>query len=238
MQSWTVAAAQVASKPGDIALNIARHLDFIACAAKNGVELLVFPEFSLTGLPPLPSNAYDVAPEQLVPLARSAAKHQMTIMVGLPHADKQGLPSAALSFLPDGGQISVRCSCQEAQALYPVVGQQGRRFSLGFNKLTQHTQPVTASPPYADLYASGQFIDEAEWVAASASLQAWSRTYRKVVLMANHAISYGEVRSGGRSACWDEHGQLVVRADEGELLAIGRRHQNQWYGEVVPLSRE
>jgi len=45
----TLAAAQVASVPGDIAANTGRHLRFASQAADKGVRLIVFPELSLTG---------------------------------------------------------------------------------------------------------------------------------------------------------------------------------------------
>lgn len=48
MARLTVAAAQIACRPGDIAANLAAHLDRIAEARERGVDLLVFPELSLT----------------------------------------------------------------------------------------------------------------------------------------------------------------------------------------------
>lgn len=45
----TLAVAQTISIPKDINANIALHLQFMALAARQGVQLLVFPELSLTG---------------------------------------------------------------------------------------------------------------------------------------------------------------------------------------------
>ena len=44
-----VGIAQMAPEAGNISANIAKHKEFILQAAKAGVELLVFPELSLTG---------------------------------------------------------------------------------------------------------------------------------------------------------------------------------------------
>src|SRR5205085_9534817 len=44
-----VAAAQIASVPGDIPANLRKHLDAIDAARSKGVEVLLFPELSLTG---------------------------------------------------------------------------------------------------------------------------------------------------------------------------------------------
>jgi len=44
-----IAAAQCVSIGGDLAANVATHTRFVALAAGAGVEVLVFPELSLTG---------------------------------------------------------------------------------------------------------------------------------------------------------------------------------------------
>jgi len=44
-----VAAAQVASVPGDLAVNMRKHLDMIDAARASAIDVLVFPELSLTG---------------------------------------------------------------------------------------------------------------------------------------------------------------------------------------------
>lgn len=59
MPTLTIAAAQSISVAGDLPGNIARHLDFMASAAEQGVQLLVFPELSLTGYEP--ERAFDLA---------------------------------------------------------------------------------------------------------------------------------------------------------------------------------
>ncbi len=49
MPPLIIAAAQSSSIAGDLAGNIARHQRFMQMAAEHGVQLLVFPELSLTG---------------------------------------------------------------------------------------------------------------------------------------------------------------------------------------------
>ena len=44
-----VAAAQIASERGDVAANVRKHIDVIDAARGAGVDVLVFPELSLTG---------------------------------------------------------------------------------------------------------------------------------------------------------------------------------------------
>jgi predicted amidohydrolase len=44
-----VAAAQIATTPQDLGTNLNTHLEYIALARSQGIDLLVFPELSLTG---------------------------------------------------------------------------------------------------------------------------------------------------------------------------------------------
>ena len=52
MTGPVLAAAQCSAVAGDIAANAGRHLDFIDAAHRQGVNILVFPELSLTGYEP------------------------------------------------------------------------------------------------------------------------------------------------------------------------------------------
>ncbi len=47
-----IAAAQVRSLPGEIVRNVHRHCEVVQSAAVHGVNLIMFPELSLTGYEP------------------------------------------------------------------------------------------------------------------------------------------------------------------------------------------
>jgi predicted amidohydrolase len=51
-RDFSIAAAQSSSIPGDIEANVARHAVFVRTAARAQVNLIVFPELSLTGYEP------------------------------------------------------------------------------------------------------------------------------------------------------------------------------------------
>ena len=52
MTGTVFAAAQCSAVAGDIAANVRRHLEFMDAAHGQGVDVLVFPELSLTGYEP------------------------------------------------------------------------------------------------------------------------------------------------------------------------------------------
>lgn len=86
MTALTIAAAQSISIAGDVPGNIARHLAFMRVAAEHGVQLLVFPELSLTGYEPSLAAGLAIAPgdEALAPLREMARELRITAVVGMP----------------------------------------------------------------------------------------------------------------------------------------------------------
>lgn len=78
-----IAAAQYSGQHQSVDDHITHHLRFIAEAARQGCDLLVFPELSLTGsgmtmLPLPPGDA------QLEPLLDAAHRYRITVIAGLP----------------------------------------------------------------------------------------------------------------------------------------------------------
>lgn len=57
MSSPVLVAAQCAVQAGDLAANLALHLDFMRRAAEQGARLIVFPELSLSGYEPALASA-------------------------------------------------------------------------------------------------------------------------------------------------------------------------------------
>ncbi|MEE3214183.1 MAG: nitrilase-related carbon-nitrogen hydrolase, partial [Pseudomonadota bacterium] len=71
-----VACAQINARLGDVEANLAHHLDVIHDARRRGVELLVFPELSLTGYglgPRVLEVAMPSEDPRLIQLAKAAA---------------------------------------------------------------------------------------------------------------------------------------------------------------------
>ncbi|WP_262398274.1 nitrilase-related carbon-nitrogen hydrolase [Zongyangia hominis] len=95
---------QMVSRPGAVDENLRRMADFCREAAGSGVDLLCFPELSITGYHP---DAAELA--QPVPgpasgtLSRLAASYGMTVCAGLTEHNPQGRPFLSqLVCLPDG----------------------------------------------------------------------------------------------------------------------------------------
>lgn len=125
-----VGLAQIDSRLGELDDNVGHHLEWIERARREGVELLVFPELSLTGyrllhLTPRVSLQPDRSP--LVDRLRAAAP-EMAVLVGCVEEDERGfLFNTALMLA--GGEIVHR----HRKLYLPTYGifQEGRFFGEG-----------------------------------------------------------------------------------------------------------
>ncbi|MBM3072565.1 carbon-nitrogen hydrolase family protein [Lelliottia sp. RWM.1] len=215
MSQWNIAAAQYARQHHRVDEHVEHHLRFIAEAARQQCNLLVFPELSLTGpgestLPTPPGD------QQIFPLVHAAQFHDITVIAGLT-LETQGHREKGLAlFTPFHDEI----------LRYP----QGKGAYLTPDE--QHLTIVDSqsdSPnldPLATLFTSSQAVGDNRWRQSISTLQRFAHKYAIAVLMAN---------ARGGSALWDDKGQLIVRADRGELLLTGSLNRQGWQGDIIPL---
>lgn len=246
--SLILAAAQSTSIPGDIPRNVAHHLRFAAIAAGDGVQLLVFPELSLTGyeLALAQSNVIVADAASLDPLRHFATRAQMTIVAGAPVANEHGgLHIAALAFRPDGSVLTyTKVHVHHSEEPVFTSGPGGPELVVHDNAVALAICADAAHPRHAagaasrgaNVYAAGVMIDDAGYARKMPMLRDYARQHRMAVLMANYSGSTGGERSAGRSAIWSEDGELVAGSTgTEEALVVGRKLNGGWSGVVVPL---
>ncbi|WP_247842205.1 carbon-nitrogen hydrolase family protein [Pseudomonas sp. MWU12-3103b] len=250
MSMFTVAAAQSISIAGDLAANLARHLRFMAVAAEQGVELLVFPELSLTGYEGQIAADLAIDPQDAVlqPLRDCARELGLTAVVGMPIRDRDSskVLIGALTLGGDGSlEVYSKQHLHSGEELFYAPGAGGSSLSIGGDTVAlavcadfSHASHTAAAANLgADLYAAGVLIGENGYDVDSAILQGYAQNHSMAVLMANHAGLTGGWQSAGRSAFWSESGTLVVAArGPGEVLVIARRDAGAWQGRVVPVA--
>ncbi|MFA1018194.1 nitrilase-related carbon-nitrogen hydrolase [Enterobacter sp. SAT-E-asb] len=215
MSHWNIAAAQYGDQHHSVDDHVTHHLRFIAEAARQRCDLLVFPELSLTGsgastLPPPPDDA------QLEPLLNAAHLYQITVIAGLP-VEHNGLRQKGLALFTPARNRILRYPQGHGASL--VQGE--KQLSI----IDAHADSPNLDPR-ATLVTSCQSVRDNRWRQSISTLQRFAHKYAIAVLMANAC-------SG--SALWDEKGQLVVRADKGELLVTGTLGGEGWQGDVIPL---
>jgi predicted amidohydrolase len=244
-----VAAAQSASLAGAVTENVARHLRLVQTAADQGVQLLVFPELSLTGYEPQLARANAVSPDdpRLDPMRRLACDASMAVVVGAPLlSGARALRIAALAMLPDG---SVSTYTKEhlhpgeegtfAPGLGgPMLQVGGAAVALAICADTTHPEHAArAAARGATVYAAGVLISEKGYAVDAALMQGYAAEHGMCVLMANHSAASGGYVPAGRSAIWSEHG-TPVSASSGteEALVLGRKAGGIWEGLMLAAS--
>lgn len=217
MSPWNVAAAQYDPGHQGIDAHVQDHLRFIDAAARQQCHLLVFPELSLTG-PANDSGILAAPPSEhdLAPVVRAAHTLDITVIAGL--------------------TLDIKGTRQKGLALFSPKMARPRCYRQGTGACLSADDPhllivdskteLPAIDPLAALFTSSQAIGETRCRDSISRLQRFAHRYAIAVLMAN---------AHGNSALWDASGQLIVRADKGELLLTGSWGKQGWQGDIIPL---
>ncbi len=105
-----VGMAQIYPKLGDVRTNLDKHLEYIASAAQQGVDLLLFPELSLTGYQLqdlVPEVAITTSPDDLVFSALLNASQQLDFTFGFVQRDTRNRYYIAQAYLSKGECLHV-----------------------------------------------------------------------------------------------------------------------------------
>lgn len=245
-----IAAAQSVSIPGDIAANVQEHLRFIAQARHHGVDMLVFPELSLTGyeLPRLQACCLTPQDPRLAPLREAAQEVGMSVVVGapVPQAGHSTPAIGAITFAPDGG-VSLYCKqhLHAGEEAYASPGQEPSGVqALGRERCVLAICADTSNPRHAQaaadrgasLYMASVLVSEGGYANDAAQLQAYATRHGFAVLMANHGAPSGGFASAGRSAFWAGGGHLVAAVPgAGRYLLVAQRDGERWSAGSVAL---
>jgi NAD+ synthase (glutamine-hydrolysing) len=238
----TIGLAQISPRLGDVKANLGKHLTFVERAAAQGVELLVFPELSLTGYM-LQDLAHDTAlavsrtpaPDEpfLAPLLD--ASHKLDLVVGFVQRDVRGRLFTAGAYLAQGRIVHVH-----RKVYLPTYGMfdEGRDFDLGeevraFDTRFGRTGLLIcedfwhASPPYllwldgADLMlltssSPGRGIDHRNKLGSSRFVELVNQAYASLfgcfVTHTNRVGFEDGVNFWGGSTVFGPDGELIAQA--------------------------
>lgn len=246
--TFKVAAAQFVPVKGDIDANIIKHCQIIQIAAKEHVDLIVFPELSLTGYEPELSSDLKIlcSDVRLYPLRCLAEQFQMTIIVGAPIENKNNKPKIGAIVFHSDGSVSHynKMHLHSGEDLFFSAGNQYYSFlkydlsiSLAICADTNYASHAEqAFLKRSDIYISSMLIGATGYSGDTKKLRHYAHTYQMAVVMANYCGPTGGWLATGKSAIWDDQGNMIAQATETECaIAIGYRRSNYWQGYVVTI---
>lgn len=248
-----IAAAQTPSVPNDVAANVETHLHFVASAASMGVQVLVFPELSLTGyeLAGVSDTALKPDAPVLHPLRSAAMRHGMALVVGAPiwQAETRHKPGiGAIVFEPDGSHaVYLKRHLHSGEGQFASAGSEDahvrtwceERMALAIcADIAEPAHAEAAADAGASFYLAGVLISETGYAQDAALARQHATKHGMAVLVANHGAPSGGFASAGRSAFWSPGGALVGQTPgTGPWLLIAERDTaNGWSAHAETVS--
>lgn len=238
-----VAVAQIDSQLGDLRGNTNKHLDFIRRAADSGVEVLLFPELSLTGYS-LGSRVPEVAlprDHEIIKLISQAAPN-MTVLVGFVEEGPAAQFFNSVVALRDGRVVFIHRKLN-----IPTYGslEEGKLFASGsyvdtfsvhgrwrggvmicadlWNPALVHlsmvhgTTLLFAPLNSAEYVVSEEFSNPRSWDTV---LRFYAIMYAMPILVANRVGDEHGTRFWGQSRIIDPRGEVLDQADDASECLV------------------
>lgn len=241
-----LAAAQTQPKRGNIDANLLDHYRLIQLAAINGAQLIVFPELSITGYEREDSArlAFSENDSQLDHLKKLATENKITIIAGAPIRIQSDLFLGEFCIAPnDSVSIYTKQFLHTGEEVYyqssfnynPLLEIENERISCAICADIDHPKhPENARKRNSSTYIASIFFSPNGIPQAHQSLQNYASQYQMNVLMANFGgDSYGSP-SGGRSAFWNNKGELIAQMkDSGSGLLLVEKQDSDWTSKIL-----
>ena len=246
----TLGIAQTSPKLGDVPANLTQHLALIEQAAAQSVELLLFPELSLTGYN-LQDLVYEVAIRPTAgdpvfgPLLAATREHRMDVVVGFVEEDRRHRFYIAQAYLSGG---EVRHVHHKVYLPTYTLFDEGRYFAWGDTVRAFDTRFGRvgvlicedfwhASPPYllwldgADVLllhsaSPGRGLDESDRLSSARWVerinQAYAGLFTTFVVHANRVGFEDGLNFWGGSTVADPNGEFLACAPYFEETLLVR----------------
>jgi predicted amidohydrolase len=241
-----LAAAQTKPKRGDIDTNLLDHYRLVKLAAANGAQLIVFPELSITGYEREDADqlAFNENDTRLDHLKKLANENNITIIAGAPIRIQSNLFLGEFCIAPNNSvSIYTKQFLHSGEEIYyqpsfdynPILEIENERISCAIcADIDNPKHPENASKNNSSTYIASIFFSPNGIPQAHQSLQSYAAQYRMNVLMANFGgDSYGSP-SGGRSAFWNNKGELIAQLqDSGSGLLLVEQQNNGWVSKII-----
>lgn len=228
-----IAAAQFQSRPGDVDLNIKRHVQFAEVAKRYEADLIVFPELSLSGYEPSMGRRVEaeINDKCFEPIQACAQKLAIIICAGIP-LKTATKPKIGMIICYPGDRV-------DSYAKQILHGDELPFFSAGHRDLmitcgdqsvapaicyesVQSVHAEAASRRGAGTYIASVAKPEGAMRSAFVHYSKMAKQTGMQIILANAVGRSDNFVSAGQSAAWNSAGECIricSRTDEALLIA-------------------
>lgn len=219
-----ICIVQTRSLKGNIQKNIQNHLEIIRGAAKLNVDLIIFPELSITSYEPNLAKelATDIHDDIFNPFQILSDENEMTIGIGMPTLALDGIYISMLIFQPNKPRIAYSKQRLHTDELpYFICGNKqvfidikNKKIAIGICYETlQREHFLQAKENGADIYIASVAKPQGGIDKAYSYFPKIAEEFSTPILMSNCVGYCDNFLSTGQSAIWNKNGVLVEQLD-------------------------
>ncbi|MTI31071.1 carbon-nitrogen hydrolase family protein [Xanthovirga aplysinae] len=246
-----LAAAQVNSIEGNIFDNLSEHIHWIKKAAESKVDLIVFPEMSLTGYTreKAESLAFSREDPRLDELRELAVVFKMIIVVGAPIKIQRDLYIGSFILKPDGSlSIYTKQFLHQGEEQFfessfdynPIleIGRERVSFAICAD-IDNPLHPEKAHQNRSTIYVCSIFFSGKGISKGHEVLGNYAKSFSLNVLMSNYSGDCWGLTAGGKSAFWTNDGELCTAMEENSRgLVVVESQEGSWKKQNVRIGEK
>lgn len=227
-----ICVTQAKPLKGDIKNNIENHKRMIAVAVSENVDLIVFPELSITGYEPDLAKDLAIEPNDAIlnDFQKISDAENISIAIGMPTKSEKGTNISLIFFQPHQDRLvySKKYLHSDEEPFFahgenfPILNLKGKKIApVICYELFVPEHFAEADKNSAEIYLASVAKTANGMERAEHRLSEIARNYAIPVLISN-SIGYSDnFLSAGKSAVWDSSGNLLKQLDdESEGLLI------------------
>ena len=241
-----LASAQTKPKFRDIVGNLLDHYKLVDFAADMGADLIVFPELSITGyeLEMAETIAFSVDDLRIRRLREMSTKKDIVIVAGAPIQINSELFIGEFIISPDHSlQIYTKHFLHPGEDNFykpsfdfdPVIDFGEERVAFAICADIDHPEhPEQAAAKGATVYIPSIFFSPNGIPDAYSKLGEYSKKYSLNILMSNYCGESMRLPAAGRSAFWNNHGELVGEMNSSDTgLLLTEKKNGAWTNKII-----
>lgn len=227
-----IAVAQFNPISGDVESNINKHIALIKLAINENVDVIIFPELSLTGYELYLSKklGFDQKDKRLSVFQNLSDKYKIIIIIGAPILNEVGGVEISLFIIRPYTTTMYysKMHLHEGETKFFSPGKREIIFDckgtfIGLAicaDITKDTHPYNLVSKGASIYLCSMLITSNGYDEDTKILRDYAIKHKLVVAMANFSGDTGGWKATGMSAIWNSNGDLLAKATEMLILLL------------------